>query len=227
MTCPERGIWIWILFQLCLFTAVGKTCLILFPDATKRYILKQGEKSGIKINPNFCYEYWGPTFFSFQYFLFVLKVKWKRLEDEAFQGCPAPNTPVIDFEGKISHILDFMQGKFGELMKLVEDFSSSSDFLIIYIEEAHASDGWAFKNNIEIKSHQTLQDRIRAVERLLKENPLCPVVLDTMENLSCTKYAAMPERLYVLQNGNVVYKGGFGPWNYSPQEVRKFLEELL
>lgn len=68
------------------------------------------------------------------------------------------------------------------------------------------SDEWAFKNNIPIKSHQTLQDRIQAAQILLKERPLCPVVLDTMENLSSSKYAALPERLYVLQRGKVVYK---------------------
>uniref|UniRef100_A0A8C5RIR1 Iodothyronine deiodinase n=1 Tax=Laticauda laticaudata TaxID=8630 RepID=A0A8C5RIR1_LATLA len=116
--------------------------------------------------------------------------------------------------------------RFGEFNKLVEDFKSVADFLVIYIEEAHASDGWAFKNNIVIKSHQTLQDRITAARMLLKQQPLCPVVLDTMENLSTNKYAALPERLYVLQKGKVVYKGKPGPWNYCPQEVREFLEQL-
>ncbi|CAI5777122.1 type I iodothyronine deiodinase [Podarcis lilfordi] len=117
--------------------------------------------------------------------------------------------------------------KFGKFKKLVEDFRFAADFLIIYIEEAHASDGWAFKNNIAIKSHQTLQDRIQAAQVLLKENPSCPVVVDTMENLSSSKYAALPERLYVLQKGNIIYKGGVGPWNYHPEEVREVLEKLL
>ncbi|XP_053104196.1 type I iodothyronine deiodinase isoform X4 [Hemicordylus capensis] len=187
----------WILFQLCLCTAFGKICMILFPTTVKRYILKQGEKSSIGKNPNFIYENWGPTFFSFQYLLFVLKVKWKRLEDEAFQGGPAPNTPVVDFGEETHHILDFMQ------------------------------DGWAFKNNIAIKRHRNLHDRMQAAQLLLKEEPLCPVVLDTMENLSSSKYAALPERLYVLQRGKVIYKGGVGPWNYCPEEVREVLEKLL
>ncbi|KAL8178639.1 UNVERIFIED_CONTAM: Type I iodothyronine deiodinase [Gekko kuhli] len=117
--------------------------------------------------------------------------------------------------------------KFGEFKKLVEEFIFGADFLVIYIEEAHASDEWAFKNNIPIKSHRTLQDRIQAAQILLKEHPLCPVVLDTMENLSSSKYAALPERLYVLQRGKIVYKGGVGPWNYSPQEVREVLKQLL
>ncbi|CAI5777123.1 type I iodothyronine deiodinase [Podarcis lilfordi] len=37
-------------------------------------------------------------------------VRWQRLEDEVSQGCPAPNTPLVDFRGEIRHILDFMHG---------------------------------------------------------------------------------------------------------------------
>ena len=96
--------------------------------------------------------------------------------------------------------------KFDEFNKLVKDFSSIADFLIIYIEEAHAVDGWAFRNNVVIKNHRSLEDRKTAAQFLQQKNPLCPVVLDTMENLSSSKYAALPERLYILQAGNVIYK---------------------
>lgn len=85
--------------------------MFFFPGTVKSYLLKQREKNAMGDNPKFIYENWGPTFFSFPYLLFVLKVKWKRLEDEAFQGCPAPNTPVADLSGKMHRILDFMQGK--------------------------------------------------------------------------------------------------------------------
>ncbi|XP_010183034.1 PREDICTED: type I iodothyronine deiodinase, partial [Mesitornis unicolor] len=87
-------------------------------------------------------------------------------------------------------------------------------------------DGWAFKNNIVIKDHRSLEDRQTAARFLQKKNPLCPVVLDTMENLSSSKYAALPERLYLLQGGKVIYKGGPGPWNYHPQEIGAILEKL-
>lgn len=100
-----------ILLQVTASVVVGKTLLILFPNAMKRYILKQGEKSRMNQNPKFSYENWGPTFFSFNYLLFVLKVKWKRLEDEAFEGNPAPNTPVVTLRGEVCHLLDFMQGE--------------------------------------------------------------------------------------------------------------------
>ncbi|KFW96386.1 hypothetical protein N336_10121, partial [Phalacrocorax carbo] len=98
-----------ILLHVTMCVVIGKTLMILFPNAMKRYILKQGKKSRMNENPKFSYENWGPTFFSFNYLLFVLKVKWKRLEDEAYEGHPAPNTPVVTFNGEVRHLFDFMQ----------------------------------------------------------------------------------------------------------------------
>ncbi|NXX15271.1 IOD1 deiodinase, partial [Podargus strigoides] len=98
-----------ILLHVTLSVVVGKTLMILFPNAMKRYILKQGARSRMNENPKFAYENWGPTFFSFKYLLFVLKVKWKRLEDEACEGQPAPNTPVVTCSGEVCHLLDFLQ----------------------------------------------------------------------------------------------------------------------
>uniref|UniRef100_A0A8B9B7J7 Iodothyronine deiodinase n=1 Tax=Anser brachyrhynchus TaxID=132585 RepID=A0A8B9B7J7_9AVES len=215
-----------ILLHVTASVVVGKTLMVLFPNTMKRHILKQGEKSRMNQNPKFSYENWGPTFFSFQYLLFVLKVKWKRLEDEAYEGRPAPNTPVVTSQGDVRLLFDFMRGNRPLILNFGSYFSSIADFLIIYIEEAHAADGWAFKNNIVIKNHRSLEDRKIAAQFLQKNNPLCPVVLDTMENLSSSKYAALPERLYLLQEGKVIYKGGVGPWNYHPQEIRTILEKL-
>uniref|UniRef100_A0A8C4WIG0 Iodothyronine deiodinase n=1 Tax=Gopherus evgoodei TaxID=1825980 RepID=A0A8C4WIG0_9SAUR len=102
-----------ILLYVSLCVAVGKILIILFPEMMKRYILKR-----------FSYENWGPTFFSLKYLLFVLKVKWKRLEDEAFLGHNAPNTPVADFRGEVHHILDFIE-KFGLYFVLYFDLCST------------------------------------------------------------------------------------------------------
>ncbi|CAH2311192.1 type I iodothyronine deiodinase isoform X2 [Pelobates cultripes] len=87
-------------------------------------------------------------------------------------------------------------------------------------------DEWALKNNVHIKKHQSIQDRLTAARRLLEESPSCPVVLDSMKNLCSAKYAALPERLYILQEGKITYKGQMGPWGYKPEEVRFILEKM-
>lgn len=69
-----------------------------------------------------------------------------------------------------------------------------------------ASDGWAFKNNIDINQHRSLEDRLSAAQILVQKDPLCPVVVDDMNNSCAIKYGALPERLYMLQAGKVLYK---------------------
>lgn len=67
-------------------------------------------------------------------------------------------------------------------------------------------DGWAFTNNYDINTHQRLEDRLSAARILLQKDPLCPVVVDEMSDITAIKYGALPERFYVLQAGKVVYK---------------------
>ena len=80
------------------------------------------------------------------------------------QGCEAPNSPVVSLTGK--HCFPLLQmakdGRplvlnFGsltcpifmrqvdELQKMANHFSHIADFCVVYIEEAHPSDGWALK----------------------------------------------------------------------------------
>uniref|UniRef100_A0A8C3X5B1 Iodothyronine deiodinase n=1 Tax=Catagonus wagneri TaxID=51154 RepID=A0A8C3X5B1_9CETA len=199
MELPLPGLWLkrlWVVFQVALHVAMGKVLMTFFPGRVKQDILAMSQKTGMAKNPHFSHENWIPTFFSAQYFWFVLKVRWQRLEDKTEEGGLAPNCPVVRLSGQRCNIWDFMQ------------------------------DGWAFKNNVDIKNHQNLQDRLQAAHLLLDRNPQCPVVVDTMKNQSSQLYAALPERLYVLQAGRILYKGKPGPWNYHPEEVRAVLEKL-
>lgn len=67
-------------------------------------------------------------------------------------------------------------------------------------------DGWAFVNNVDISVHKNLEERLAAARTLVKEDPLCPVVVDEMTNITASKYGALPERLYVIQSGKVLYQ---------------------
>jgi type I thyroxine 5'-deiodinase len=50
-----------------------------------------------------------------------------------------------------------------------------------------------------------------------------PLVLDNMDNSCAKAYAAWPERLYVLEQGRVAYKGDMGPDGYKPEELEQWL----
>lgn len=114
MGLPPPGLWLkrlWVLFQVALHVAIGKVLLTLFPRRVKQNILAMGEKTGMTRNPHFSHENWIPTFFSAQYFWFILKVRWQRLEDMTEQGGLAPNCPVVRLSGERCSIWDFMQGQ--------------------------------------------------------------------------------------------------------------------
>ena len=95
---------------------------------------------------------------------------------------------------------------------LVRRFSDDADFVVVYIAEAHAADGWAFETNFKIMAHKNMEERFSAAKFFISQGqPVCPVVVDSMTNSALIQYGAAPERLYIIQDGVVVYKGGMGP----------------
>ncbi|KAK6179945.1 hypothetical protein SNE40_012190 [Patella caerulea] len=115
--------------------------------------------------------------------------------------------------------------KLRKFNELVRNFADDVDFLTIYIEEAHPSDGWRVTSVTEYdyKQHVTLKDRIQAAGLLLEAGIESPVVLDTMENEANAAFAALPERLFIILNGVVVYVGGRGPFWYNLGEVENWV----
>src|SRR5690348_18209933 len=51
-----------------------------------------------------------------------------------------------------------------------------------------------------------------------------PFGIDEMNNAANDAYAAWPERFYIIdESGRIAYRGGMGPFNYNPDEVRAWL----
>ena len=104
-------------------------------------------------------------------------------------------------------------------MKMVDNFSDIADFCIIYIEEAHPKEG-----NVVIGTHQCLEERFAAAEKLQDMcTPNCPILVDSMSNEALYHYQATPDRLYIINDGELGYVGGIGPLWYNLDEVREWL----
>jgi len=55
-----------------------------------------------------------------------------------------------------------------------------------------------------------------------------PMLLDSLDNAADRAYAALPDRLYVIdKDGRVAYKGRPGPGGFRPAEMERALAELL
>ncbi|KAB0344654.1 hypothetical protein FD754_021580 [Muntiacus muntjak] len=139
-------------------------------------------------------------------------------------------------DGTECHLLDFASPErplvLPAFSKLVEEFSSVADFLLVYIDEAHPSDGWAVPGDsslfFEIKKHQNQEDRCAAAHQLLERfslPPQCRVVADRMDNNANVAYGVAFERVCIVQRQKIAYLGGKGPFFYNLQEVRRWLEK--
>jgi type I thyroxine 5'-deiodinase len=113
--------------------------------------------------------------------------------------------------------------KFDRFCQLAVNFADLADFLCVYIEEAHPSDGWAFSGNIDIRQHKTLDNRMAAAQILAMRKPPFPVVVDSMADEANTKYGGLFERLYVFRDDVIEYQGGRGPSGCLLSEVEQYL----
>ncbi|XP_071520044.1 type I iodothyronine deiodinase-like isoform X3 [Panulirus ornatus] len=107
--------------------------------------------------------------------------------------------------------------------EMTEEHSLVADFLMVYIAEAHPTDGWALRDNIAIAKHRTLEERFTAAQMLEVESLKCRVVVDRLEDEASNAYGALPERLFIILDGVVVYKGEQGPTGYKLSEVDDWL----
>ena len=99
---------------------------------------------------------------------------------------------------------------------------------MVYIQEAHPVDGWAYvKNSYYIKQHTQLQDRIEAARKLFTEGlpPKCPLLVDQMTNEATFKFSALPDRFCIINGGKLVFRTGVGPAGHDPKAVAGWLKE--
>ena len=121
---------------------------------------------------------------------------------------------------------------FIELAQLYKQLNSPIDFIIIYIREAHASDGWKFDGPQYsfIANHRTIKDRIDAIKTMIqmakinKESQVS-VYSDTMNDHTNHLFRGWPEKLYVLYDQKILYQGKNGPTGYSIPSVDYFLKK--
>lgn len=123
------------------------------------------------------------------------------------------------------------------MVQLATSYCTGKDkvarMLSIYIEEAHALDEWVLPESLvetemdtHIKVHTTIQERIAAAKLLQQRRATGPdleIVCDSMSGEVVDRYQAWPERLYIVLDGLVVYKGGMGPFEYKLFEVQEWL----
>jgi hypothetical protein len=112
-------------------------------------------------------------------------------------------------------------------------YGDHADFFVIYIREAHPTDGWQvpgnLKERVEYEQPQTYAARKNVASACVTNlNLTISTLVDSMDNAAERIYNAWPERLYVLSaEGRVVYQGARGPYGFDPDELECFLKDYL
>ena len=116
------------------------------------------------------------------------------------------------------------------------------DFAIVYIAEAHPTDGWMYPAVEQFayrKQHTQLEDRLvaaRALRAKLKDTELAalsataggvPIFADAMNDAASLAFGALPERLAIVLDGQVRFIGGKGPEEYSMDHAAAALRALV
>jgi glutathione peroxidase-family protein len=137
-----------------------------------------------------------------------------------------------DFRGKKPVVLVFgsytwppFRSQSETLEKLYQGYKNKSEWLLVYIREAHPADGWQVNANvnegIEINQPKTMEERVAAARKCYENLGLTfPAVIDNMDDKVEKTYAAWPDRLYIVdKKGKIAYKGGKGPGGFKPLEM--------
>jgi thiol-disulfide isomerase/thioredoxin/Ca2+-binding EF-hand superfamily protein len=122
----------------------------------------------------------------------------------------------------------------GNIEKLYRRYKDRATFVMVYVREAHPTDGWRTHDNDQISGVATTQPRTyeeradvaRSCGRLLKLG--FPMLVDTIEDRAGNLYSGMPGRLYAIdREGKVAFKSGRGPYLFKPAELEQALILLL
>lgn len=106
-------------------------------------------------------------------------------------------------------------------------------FYLVYVKEAHPSDGRQTKSNIRANvvytSPKTLRERAGIATDCVKSLKLeIPCLLDDMDNTVQKMYKGFPARACIVNpDGTIAFISKPGPRGIRPEEIRKALQALL
>ncbi len=106
-------------------------------------------------------------------------------------------------------------------------------FFCVYIREAHPEDEWQVPMNYDDEAMfmqpTTMDERAGVAQACILRLQLdMPTLLDTMDDEVDTAYAALPDRLYVVDaEGAVSYQSAPGPFGFNSDEWEAAIKATL
>lgn len=121
----------------------------------------------------------------------------------------------------------------GNLERLAQQYGDRAKFFLVYVREAHPSDGWWSLGNrrfgIDLTQPTTTEERQAVANRCQAHLQLAiPFLVDNIDDAVGAQYSGMPNRFYLIDGqGRVAFKSGRGPFGFKPGELEQALIWLL
>jgi len=121
----------------------------------------------------------------------------------------------------------------GNVEKLYRMYKDRATFVMIYVREAHPTDGWSMESNarvgVSLAQPRTYTERVSVAQSCGKRLGLgFPMLVDTIDDAVGARYSGMPSRLYLIdRQRKIAYKSGRGPFGFKPAELEHSLVLLL
>ena len=116
--------------------------------------------------------------------------------------------------------------------RLYSRFKDRIEFFVVYVQEAHPTDGWQVESNIKddvfYRQHQSLDEREEVAQSCaIGLHISIPILVEEMDNAIDEAYGAAPERLYLIgKDGRVAYHGGAGPHFVDLDELDEAIQDM-
>lgn len=119
------------------------------------------------------------------------------------------------------------------LNEIYENHKDRVEFFLIYIHEAHPSNGWQTPQNlyddVVFQEPKTEDERaeIAGACRLQLDIKL-PTLLDDMDNSTEGHYVSEPIRLFVVDpDGRITFNGAQGPFGFDLEKWDQAIRDVL
>ena len=119
------------------------------------------------------------------------------------------------------------------LEQIYRTYQHQVEFFVVYVQEAHPTDGWQTESNISenvlFRQHQNYDEREEVAQTCSIDLHIdLPILIEEMDNAIDEAYGAAPERLYLIgADGKVAYQGGAGPHFFDLDEWEHAIEACL
>jgi hypothetical protein len=106
------------------------------------------------------------------------------------------------------------------------------EFLLVYVREAHSTDGWQVEAN---EKEKILLESAKNYEQKEEHATSCvrnlgiqfPALVDGMDNAVEKAYSGWPDRLYLVgKDGRILFKAGVGPGGFKPDQLEAAIGKL-